>query len=134
MEKNVEIGLLCDIYGDLLTEKQQDILDLYYNNNLSLAEVAEELGITRQAVKDSIVKGERKLFRIRRKTWYYEKDAKTRKANTKDIIRVIKNPGKTNRWWNSKYSRKSCMRIKMHKLNSGGNKWLLKVYRQDYKK
>lgn len=86
MDKNVQIGLLCDIYGDLLTEKQQNVLDLYYNENLSLAEVAEEVGITRQAVKDSIAKGEKRLFRIRRKTWNYEKSTKTRKANTEDII------------------------------------------------
>ena len=68
MDKNVKIGLLCDIYGELLTEKQQNVLDLYYNQNLSLAEVAEEVGITRQAVKDSISKGEKRLFRIRGKT------------------------------------------------------------------
>ena len=55
MNKNVEIGMLLDIYGELLTEKQQDILDLYYNNNLSLAEIADEVNITRQAVRDSIV-------------------------------------------------------------------------------
>lgn len=94
MDKNVKIGLLCDIYGDLLTEKQQNVLDLYYNSNLSLAEVAEETGTTRQAVKDSIVKGEKKLFRIRRKTWNYEKDTETRKADTKDIIRISRNPNK----------------------------------------
>ena len=68
MDKNVKIGMLCDIYGELLTERQQDVLDLYYNQNLSLAEIAEEVGITRQAVKDSIVKGEKRLFRIRGKT------------------------------------------------------------------
>ena len=67
MDKNVKIGMLLDIYGELLTDKQKDILDLYYNNNLSLAEIAEEVGITRQAVRDSIVKGEKKLFRFRRK-------------------------------------------------------------------
>ncbi len=91
MEKNVEIGILLDIYGAMLTEKQEDILDLYYNNNLSLAEIAETVGITRQAVRDSIVKGEKKLFRIRRKTRNYEKGTKTRKTNTKDIIRIISN-------------------------------------------
>ncbi len=74
MDKNVQIGMLCDIYGELLTEKQQDILDLYYNNNLSLAEIAEEMQITRQSVRDSILKGEKKLFRIRRKIRNYEKD------------------------------------------------------------
>ena len=67
MDKNVQIGMLLDIYGAILTEKQQDILDLYYNQNLSLAEIAEETHVTRQAVRDSIVKGEKKLFRIRRK-------------------------------------------------------------------
>jgi len=86
LDKNVEIGLLCDIYGEILTEKQANVLDLYYNENLSLAEIAEEVGITRQAVKDSIAKGEKRLFRIRRKARNYEKSTKTRKANTKDII------------------------------------------------
>ncbi|MCI8518831.1 MAG: hypothetical protein HFJ51_01555 [Clostridia bacterium] len=86
MDKNVQIGLLCDIYGELLTKNQQNVLDLYYNENLSLAEVAEELGITRQAVKDSIAKGEKRLFRIRRKARNYEKSSETRKTNTKDII------------------------------------------------
>lgn len=92
MDKNVKIGMLLDIYGELLTEKQRDILDLYYNNNLSLAEIAEEISITRQAVRDSIVKGETKLFRFRRKARNYEKGTKTRKTNTKDIIRTISNP------------------------------------------
>ncbi len=89
MDKNVQIAMLLDIYGKVLTEKQQDILDLYYNNNLSLAEIAEEVGITRQAVRDSIVKGEKKLFRFRRKARNYEKGTKTRKTNTKDIIGII---------------------------------------------
>ena len=91
MDKNVQIGMLCDIYGELLTERQQDILDLYYNNNLSLAEIAEEMQITRQSVRDSILKGEKKLFRIRRKTRNYEKDCKTRKTDTKDSIRIVTN-------------------------------------------
>lgn len=89
MEKNVKISMLLDIYGELLTEKQQDILDLYYNNNLSLAEIAEEVEITRQAVRNSIVKGEKKLFRTRRNFENYEKARKARKTDTKDIIRVI---------------------------------------------
>lgn len=105
MDKNVKVGMLLDLYGELLTEKQQDILDLYYNNNLSLAEIAEEVGITRQAVRDSIVKGEKKLFRIRRNFENYEKDWKTRKTNTKDIIRVISNSNKIYRWTNSKHFR-----------------------------
>lgn len=62
MEKNIRISILCDIYGSLLTEKQKDVLDLYYNDNLSLSEIAEEINITRQAVRDSIVKAEKKLY------------------------------------------------------------------------
>ncbi len=94
MDKNVKIAMLLDIYGEILTEKQKDILDLYYNNNLSLAEISEDVGITRQAVRDSIVKGENKLFRFRRKAWNYEKGTKTRKTDTKDIIRIISNTNK----------------------------------------
>ena len=67
MDNRIYLIDLYDYYSDLLTDKQKDILDLYYNNNLSLAEIAEEVSITRQAVRDSIVKGEKKLFRLRRK-------------------------------------------------------------------
>ena len=103
MEKNVQIGILCDIYGELLTEKQRDILDLYYNNNLSLAEIAEEMGVTRQAVKDSISKGEKRLFRFRRNARNYEKGTKTSKTDTKDIIRIISNPTRRYRRKNRKH-------------------------------
>lgn len=116
MDKNVQIGMLLDIYGATLTEKQQDILDLYYNQNLSLAEIAEEIGVTRQAVRDSIVKGENKLFRIRRKAWNYEKDSKTRKANTKDIIGIISYSNKIHRWPNRTSINTCCKRIKMSSI------------------
>jgi predicted DNA-binding protein YlxM (UPF0122 family) len=62
MEKNVKISMLCEIYGKLLTEKQLKILDDYYNQDLSLSEIAENEEITRQAVRDIIMKGENKLF------------------------------------------------------------------------
>ena len=62
MEKNVKISLLLDIYGKLLTEKQYMLLDDYYNHDLSLSEIAENEGITRQAVRDNLKKGENKLF------------------------------------------------------------------------
>ena len=55
-EKNLEIGYLLDFYGDVLPERRRDIMDLYYNDDLSLAEIAEQMGITRQAVRDSIKK------------------------------------------------------------------------------
>ena len=62
MDKNVKMTMLLDIYGKLLTEKQQDMLDLYYNQNLSLSEIAEEEEITRQGVRKIIVDGEKKLI------------------------------------------------------------------------
>lgn len=67
MEKNVHISMLCEVYGKLLTEKQLDILENYYDNDLSLSEIAENNNITRQAVRDIIKKGENKLFEIEEK-------------------------------------------------------------------
>lgn len=61
-EKNLEIGYLLDFYGDILPERRRDIMDLYYNDDLSLAEIAVQMGITRQAVRDSIKKTECELF------------------------------------------------------------------------
>ncbi len=60
--KNLDFVLLLDCYGGLLTERQRDLLDGYYNEDLSLAELAEPRGISRQAVHDSIRRGERQLL------------------------------------------------------------------------
>lgn len=67
MEKNVKVSMLMNIYGKLLTEKQYEFLDNYYNSDLSLSEIAENLSITRQAVRDNIKKGENKLFEFEEK-------------------------------------------------------------------
>lgn len=67
MEKNVEMSMLCQIYGKLLTEKQYKLLDDYYNHDFSLSEIAENQGITRQAVRDNLKKGESKLFEFEEK-------------------------------------------------------------------
>ncbi len=80
MEKNVEISILCQIYGKLLTEKQLEILTDYYNNDLSLSEIAENNNITRQAVRDIIKKGENKLFELEGKLSIMEKMMKQEKA------------------------------------------------------
>ena len=62
MEKSIKISMLLEIYGKMLTEKQADTVDLYYNQNLSLSEIAEELNITRQGVRKNLVYAEDKLF------------------------------------------------------------------------
>ena len=67
MEKKIEISILCQIYGKLLTEKQFNFIDDYYNNDLSLSEIADNYGITRQAARDNIKKGENKLFEYEEK-------------------------------------------------------------------
>ena len=62
MAKNLEISFLLDFYGDMLTEKQRDVVELYYNEDLSLAEIAAHSGITRQGVRDSITRAESQLL------------------------------------------------------------------------
>ena len=79
MEKNVQVSILCQIYGKLLTKKQYEILTDYYNHDLSLSEIAENNQITRQAVRDIIKKGENKLFELEEKLSFMEKTMKQEK-------------------------------------------------------
>ena len=67
MDKNIQVSMLLEMYGKLLTDKQVDVIDLYYNQNLSLSEIAEELNITRQGVRKSLGDGEKKLLDIEEK-------------------------------------------------------------------
>lgn len=62
MAKNLEVTMLFDIYGEMLTEKQRDFISYYYDDDLSLAEIAENEGITRQGVRDAIKRAEAQLF------------------------------------------------------------------------
>ncbi len=61
-EKNLEVGLLLDFYGDILPERRREVIELYYNDDLSLSEIAEQLGITRQGVREAVKKAESELF------------------------------------------------------------------------
>lgn len=65
--KPLEMSLLFDFYGETLTEKQRELFDLYYNEDLSLAEIAEHAGITRQGVRDSIKRAEHALREMEEK-------------------------------------------------------------------
>ncbi|MFR5876759.1 MAG: YlxM family DNA-binding protein [Eubacterium sp.] len=67
LAKNLEIAYLLDFYGEMLTKKQRDFIDLYYNEDLSLSEIAENEGITRQGVRDSIKRAEVQLFDMEEK-------------------------------------------------------------------
>ncbi|MBQ7319639.1 MAG: DNA-binding protein [Clostridia bacterium] len=61
-EKDLNITFLLDFYGDILSEKRRQVLDEYYNNDLSLSEIAQDLGVTRQGVRDLIKKAEAELL------------------------------------------------------------------------
>ncbi len=64
----VEMLLLFDYYGDMLTDRQRMCLDLRYNQDLSLAEIAEELSVSRQGVHDNIIRAEAHLQKMEAKT------------------------------------------------------------------
>lgn len=85
MEKNVELSILCQLYGKLLTEKQNMFLEDYYNNDLSLSEIAENNSITRQAVRDVIQKSEKRLYDIEESLGLMKK-MQTQEKEIKDII------------------------------------------------
>lgn len=59
---DVKIGLLFDYYGQFLTAKQRDVMHLYFENDYSLSEIAEELHVSRQAVHDMIKKSKKALY------------------------------------------------------------------------
>ena len=88
MEEKIKISMLLQTYGNLLTEKQHRILDDYYNNDLSLSEIAENEGITRQAVRDIIKKGEKKLFEYEEKLLFMKKTIKQEKK-IQDILEEL---------------------------------------------
>lgn len=64
MAKNLQITVLLDFYGDMLTDKQREVVESYYNDDLSLAEISEERGITRQGVRDAIKRSEQQLIEM----------------------------------------------------------------------
>lgn len=89
MDKVYEVGILLDFYGELLTERQYDILDLYYNNDYSLGEISEQLNITRQGVFDNIKRGEKILYDMELKLHLVEKYLEQKKK-AEDTISLIK--------------------------------------------
>ena len=90
MEKNVKISILCQLYGKLLSEKQLEFIDDYYNNDLSLSEIAENHGITRQAVRDMIKKGEKKLFEYEEKLLFMKRMLNQEKKIEEILLELTK--------------------------------------------
>ena len=90
MEKNVKLSILCQLYGKLLTEKQYELLNDYYNNDLSLTEIAENNGITRQAVRDNLKKGEKKLFEYEEKLLFMKRTLNQEKKIQKVLDELTK--------------------------------------------
>ncbi len=86
IEERVQIAILSKYYGALLTERQQSILEMYVDNNLSLAEVSEELGISRQAVKDALDNSLSSLKHMEEKLQFISRD-----DNIKKLIEENKN-------------------------------------------
>ena len=78
-----EVSLLLDFYGDLLSERKQSVLTLYYNEDFSLAEIADEIGISRQGARELIKKAEEELRNFEEKLGLVERFAEGKKRTEK---------------------------------------------------
>ena len=68
--KNLEMGYLLDFYGEVLTDKQREMMSQYYHDDLSLSEIGENFGITRQGARDAIKHGESALLELEQKVGF----------------------------------------------------------------
>ena len=75
-----ELALLFDTYGSMLTDKQRDCFDMRYNQDLSLGEIAEEMGVSRQAVNDNLTRTEALLRRMEENIGCVKRDMRNRRA------------------------------------------------------
>ena len=90
MQRKVKISILYELYGSLLTDKQKQCIDDYYNNDLSLAEIAENINITRQGVRDVIKKGEKRLLNYEEKLKFMKKTLYQKKKIEKILLELTK--------------------------------------------
>ncbi len=93
MSKNLRIGMLMDFYGQLLTKKQAEALELYYNQDLSLLEIAEGMEISRQGVRDFIKRGESQLIEYENALGLAERfsDAREKISEIKKLASALNN-------------------------------------------
>ena len=96
VEKLVEIGILFDFYGKLLSEKQYLVIELYYIHDLSLGEIGDELNVTRQGIFDLLKRAEQKLYqyeeslKLVEKFYSSHKEIKNIVQIAEDIIKIAK--------------------------------------------
>ncbi len=76
MEEKITISILLELYGNLLTQKQYEFMDYYYNEDLSLSEIADNEGITRQAVNKVLIQTKKKLEEYEAKLKFMQKEEK----------------------------------------------------------
>ena len=81
VEENIILNKLFDAYGKLLSEGQQDIMSSYLSFDLTVSEIAENLGVSRQAVMDSVSKAEKKLLKYEEKLGFVKKIEMLEKEN-----------------------------------------------------
>ena len=91
-EKDLKKAYLLDFYGDVLTERKKEVLDMYYNEDLSLAEIAEQIGISRQGVRDLIKKAEEELLFLEEKLGLAKKMVALR-HHADNMVRLAENGG-----------------------------------------
>jgi len=89
-DKIVQMSLLFDFYGQLLTEKQQKVLQLYYGNDWSLGEISEQEGVSRQAVYDHVKRAEKILFEYEMKLGLVQKFVSTQNQ-IREILKNLEN-------------------------------------------
>ncbi len=83
-EKNLNISFLLDFYGDMLKDEQREAMEFCYNDDLSLSEISETIGITRQGVRSRLLKGQKTLFGLEEKLGLAKRFAEMEK--TIDVI------------------------------------------------
>lgn len=78
--KNLDVVLLADFYGEMLTENQRKFIEYYYSDDLSLSEIAQNEGITRQGVRDAVKRAETQLYDMEKKLGFAERTRKIGEA------------------------------------------------------
>ena len=91
-EKNLEINYLLDFYGEVLSDRKRTVLEMYYNDDLSLAEIALDIGISRQGVRDMIKKSEEELIYLEEKLGLFKK-FRTIQKKADDLLDALENSG-----------------------------------------